>query len=133
MNDRFVLQGTFASQPAALDQPSGDAGDGGTIDERLLVVRKQNLRIDLSVDTPVAVPVLVAANGPFVSGAHVLVIKPLGGKVVARLTTADGAIQSIPVDGFLSLISLSSPITALDFIRVAGVSTTVKLFMAEKL
>lgn len=47
--------------------------------------------------------------------------------VVARLTSAAGAGQSIPVDGFLFLLSVGVPYTALSIARSSGVQTVVRV------
>ncbi len=75
--------------------------------------------------------VQTVAFGPL-DNAHVVLIKTVGGKVRARLTSADGSQQSIPVDSFMVIVSESVPFTALDLTRVAGVTTTVKVLLGEK-
>ena len=64
--------------------------------------------------------------------ANVVMIKSVGGKVRARLTSADGTDQAVPVDSFMLLFSSSVPFTALDITRVSGVSTTVKVLLGER-
>lgn len=128
----LILKGSASVAPT-VGTPSGEMVNLGPIEERVLVGFRLDQQFDLTVDTAVVVPVLRAASGPFNAGAHVLMVKVVGGKVRVRITTSDGSTQAIPVDSFLSLISLAVPITAVDFTRVASTLTTVKLFMAEKL
>lgn len=53
-------------------------------------------------------------------------------KIKVRLTSADGALQIIAVDGKLELISRTAPYTAIDLQRVAGQETTVRVFIGQK-
>lgn len=53
-------------------------------------------------------------------------------KITARITSADGASQSIPVDPLLTIVSRSVPITAIELVRVAGQSATVELTLGQK-
>lgn len=54
-------------------------------------------------------------------------------KIIARLTSASGTTQAIPVDTFLCLASSTAGtgITALTLERLAGVATDVQLVLAE--
>lgn len=134
MGDLVRVRGAVTALPPTAASPvSGDLGEVGELDERLLVGAKLNLRLVLTADAARDVPILAAAGGPFVAGAHVLVAKVVGGKVTATLSTLAGAYQSVPVDGVLLLISETDPVTTLYFTRTPGVATTVKLFLAEKL
>lgn len=132
MGDVLVIRGSISSAAGA-GSPSGDLADVGPLEERLLVGAKVNQQVILAADAPYAPALLVADGGPFANGVNVLHVKTVGGKVRVRVTTSDGATQAFPVDSYLCLISESVAITAVDFTRVSGVSTTVKLFMAEKL
>lgn len=134
MGDLLIIRGSMQVLPPGPAGPaSGDLGEIGELDERLLVGAKLNTRVVLPDNNPFVVPLLNADGGPFVAGAHVLVVKPVGGKVRVRISTTDGATQAMPVDSYLCLISESVPVTAIDFTRLSGVTTTIKLFMAEKL
>lgn len=53
-------------------------------------------------------------------------------KVTLTLTTADGALQLLPVDGMMIWFSASVPITALSITRLAGTTTNVKLILGQK-
>ncbi len=64
--------------------------------------------------------------------ANVVMIKTVGGKVTATLSSADGASQDVPVDSYLLIISSSVPYTALSVTRAAGVTTTAKILLAER-
>ncbi len=124
MADQFVLSGSYNVTPLSLT--SLDPSLATTIDEPLALKSKQFSDITLSVDTPVAVPFGTVIN------AHVVILKALGGKVKARVTSADGATQAIPFDTFLILMSQTVPITAIDLTRVLATATTVKVFLGEK-
>lgn len=67
-----------------------------------------------------------------IASAALVIIKVIGGKVKARLTSADGATQAIPVDSLALILSGSVPYTALDLTRVPGVSVVVKVTLGEK-
>jgi hypothetical protein len=124
MADQFVLSGSYTVTPLSLT--SLDPSLATTIDEPLSLKSKQFSDITLSVDTPVAVPFGTVVN------AHVVILKALGGKVKARITSADGSTQAIPFDTFLILMSQTVPITAIDLTRVLATATTVKVFLGEK-
>jgi len=124
MADQFVLSGSYTVTPLSLT--SLDPSLATPIDEPLALKSKQPSDITLSVDTPVAVPFGTLVN------AHVVILKALGGKVKARLTSADGTTQAIPFDSFLILMSQTVPITAIDLTRVPATATIVKVFLGEK-
>jgi hypothetical protein len=124
MADQFVLSGSYTVTPLSLT--SLDPSSASPIDEPLALKSKLPIDITLSVDTPVAVPFGTMAN------AHIVILKAFGGKVKARLTSADGTTQAIPFDSFLILMSQTVPITAIDLTRVLATATTVKVFLGEK-
>lgn len=80
---------------------------------------------ELTDDSPVSVPLAALAK------AHVVFLHVTGGKVRARLTSADGSSQAIPVDPVLYVQSESVPFTALDLTRAAGTHVTVRVLLAE--
>lgn len=80
--------------------------------------------VDLDDDDPHAV-----AFGDLPSAALVF-LKAIGGKCRARITTTDGATQSIPIDPVGFLVSLSVPVTAIDLTRVAASGVTVRVRVA---
>jgi len=65
------------------------------------------------------------------AGAHIVIVRSTS-KVRARLTSGDGAAQSIPVDPLLILLASASPVTAIDLTRLAGVNTEVTIFLGER-
>lgn len=105
---------------------SGELFPQGTLIETLGLKRKHLDDIELSADAPVD----VSFGG--LTNAHVVILKALGGKVRARLTSADGAAQSVPVDPLCILLAGKVPITAIDLTREAGVSTTISIFLGER-
>lgn len=125
MSDQFTLSGSYTAVPmggaASLD-PSFDA----PLNEALVLQAKQYLPVHLTVDTPVAVPYGTVTN------AHIVVLKAAGGKVKARLTSADGSQQIVPFDGVLIVRSDSVPITAIDLIRLPATDIIVRVFLGEK-
>lgn len=94
--------------------------------EDVSLKRKLVTEMTLLADAPAAVNFGALAN------AHVIYIRATGGKVKARITSADGATQAVPVDPHFSLVSLLVPVTAVDLTRQAGVSTSVSVFLGER-
>lgn len=125
MADFFTLSGSYEVRPAT-GSPSLDPSIVTTVLETTTLKQKHLDSIDLTVDTPVS----VAFGG--VVNAHVVIVKAVGGKIRVRLSSADGALQSVPVDDFLILESLTVPITAMDLTRTPATATTVKVFLGEK-
>jgi fructose-specific phosphotransferase system IIC component len=124
MADQFVLQGSYSSTP--MGQPSSFAQVvQATIDESTILDAQHVDEVTLAVDTSVVVPFGGVAN------ANIIILKAVGGKVTARITSTDGAAQSVPFDTYFILMSESVPVTALDLTRVAGVETTVRVFLGE--
>lgn len=125
MADQFRLSGDFQTSPGTGSSASIDPQVQSHIDERMSLVRKSTESMVLTVDTPVAVDMT-----NFQLGAHVVVLKS-NAKVQVRVTSADGSVQAFPADVWVS-ICRDVPITALDVTRVAGVETTVRVFMGER-
>lgn len=125
MADSFKLLGSYETVP--LGNPLSFAPNVvAQISEGKTLKAKQIADLTLEVDTPVVVPFGGVVN------AHVLLIKATGGKVKARFTSADGALQSVPFDTYFILMSEAVPITAIDLTRVAGTVTSVRVFLGEK-
>lgn len=125
MADIFKLLGSWETTP--LTAPLSFAQVLTTpINESRVLAKKQSYEVDLTVDSAVA----VTYGG--VTNAHLVILKAVGGKVRARLTSADGAIQAVPFDTYFFLFSESVPITAIDLTRTAGTVTTVRVFLGEK-
>jgi len=125
MADAFKLLGSYEVNP--LTAPLSFAQvTVAPINEAKTLKVKSSTDVVLDVDTPVPVPFGGVAN------AHIVILKSTAGKVKARITSADGALQGVPFDTYWILMSDSEPITAIDLTRVAGVETTVRVFLAEK-
>lgn len=125
MSDQFLLSGGYTTTP--LGSPlSFAAGVEAVINEPLTIKAKVLGEKILTVDTPVVVDFGTLA------AAHVVLLKAVGGKVKARLTSADGATQAVPFDTYFILMSDSVPITAIDLTRLTGIETTVRVFLGEK-
>lgn len=104
--------------------PSG--GIAEVYDERIGLVREAMKRVVSLVDDAA-----FAVNLDGWTAVHVLHIHS-DTKITARITTADGADQLIPVDPILTIVSRSVPITAIDLVRVSGQSATVELILGQK-
>lgn len=125
MSDTFSLQGSLQTTPA-VGAPSGFFTLIAQLDEQLVLGVKRQDEVALTVDTPVA----VAFGG--VANAHVVMLKTIGGKIRARLTSADGSTQAVPVDSFALVMSRTVPVTAIDLTRVTGQATTVEIFLGQR-
>lgn len=125
MADSFKLLGSYETSP--LGSPlSFAASIVAQINEQRTLKYKHVQDLDLTGDAPASVSFGGVAN------AHVVVMKAVGGKVRARLTSAEGAQQAVPFDTYFILMSESAPITAIDLTRVAGTATSVRVFLGEK-
>lgn len=126
MADVFKLTGSYSAD-AGCGGCSGEIAEiSGELSERVSLTNKTVGKYALSADA--AVPVELGG----LSQVNVLIVKAKGGKVRVRITSADGALQSIPVDTLLVLVDLTVPITAIDLTRVAGVTTSVQVFLGER-
>lgn len=126
MADSFKLTGSIVTEPLS-GIGSADAELSAPLDEALSLKRKSLVEMELTADSPAAVSFGGVVN------AHLLIVKVLvGSEIRLRLTSAKGALQAIPVDGFIILFSGTTPITAIDVTRTAGVATTVEIVLGEK-
>lgn len=125
MTDAFKLVGSYEATP--LSNPLSFAAlVTAQINEAKQLKVKQVGDVELTVDTPVAV------DFGGVTNAHIVILKAVGGKVRARVSSTDGASQAVPFDTYWILMSESVPVTAIDLTRVAGTPTTVRVFLGEK-
>lgn len=126
MTDVFKLQGDFSTEPSGGSCSSSvNPSIESRIDERLSVSGKVVADYTLASDSPQA----IAFNG--LTGVAVLILKVPDGKVTLTATSADGTAQTIPVDGFLCVISRKTPYTALTLTREAGVETHARVFLGQ--
>ncbi len=125
MADTFSLQGTYTATPAS-GSLSADPQITAPINENMTLANEIVSQITLSVDGPVALPV------DSLDGVNVVILKSVGGKVIARFTSADGTAQAIPVDSFLALTSANTDITAISVQRIPATPTVVKYFLGQK-
>jgi hypothetical protein len=124
--DIFQLSGSYCVNPAS-GFPSGDPSIEASIDESMVLSKKQVLTVELDTDSPESV------SFGDLTGANVVIIRAYGGKVRARFTSTDGAAQAVPVDPLAIQISSTVPITALDLTRVAGSPTvTCRVLLGQK-
>lgn len=126
MPDAFSLNGSYQTQPT-IGNPSGSPDVNAPIEERVGLLNKTIGTYQLSADSPVSVDF-----GSFTSGANIVIIKTIGGRVRARMTSIEGVEQAVPIDSFFTLICISTPITAIDLTRSPGVPTTVKVFLGAR-
>lgn len=126
MSDKFMISGSWETTPQSGSLlASGAPSLLAPIKETLTLSQKNYDDYTLDADAVQA----VAFGG--VENANVVQIS-CDRKIKVRLTSADGATQTIPVDGHLSLISRTVPFTAIDLQRVAGQETRVKVFIGQK-
>ena len=123
--DTFTLTGAFETKPTS-GSLSGVPSLVASLDERVQLENKSIQYFDLTGDAPVSVLF------PTSFDCNVLVVKVDGGKARVRLTSSDGSTQSVPVDGFLVLMTYSVPITAIDLTRAPGVQVQVQVFMGDQ-
>lgn len=118
---------------APLSSPSsGEADIGVAIDEQITLSLDYKLTVELTTDAEVVVPLPGPSAANVDPLANVVVIKVEGPRVKAKLTTADGAAQVLPVDPLLILHSLTvSPVTALSLTRSPGNDTLVHIFLGQ--
>lgn len=132
MASTFALTGTYQAIPP-LNMPSGDPLITAPIDER------QTLENEL------ASILFVEAGGGFKSvtlgdmtNTSVIVIKPVGGPIIVRMSYVDAAdipVQvDIPVDQFFALTTTTRRITALQIKAdpAATFNVSVKFFLGQK-
>jgi hypothetical protein len=122
----FQLAGSYTAGSALPIASSGDPDIPALIDERVLLDKKHYDEVILTSDSFVSVGLGGLTN------VHVLVLKVVANKVKLRLTSTLGSQQIIPVEEFLTQISLTVPYTAIDLQRDAGVVTKVQIFLGEK-
>ena len=128
MGMMFEVKGDVTVTPTnerLVGATSGVPSVGVPLNESIELQQAITTRVVLSSDSPVA----VGLNG--MSGVHAIQLRA-DGKVRARLTSADGSQQAIPVDKLLVLISESVPFTALDLTRVAGTETIIDVTFGQK-
>lgn len=125
MADTFKLTGGYTLTPTTSPTSFAQSAEA-PIDETVSLKSRTYVEVELTADTPIAVPFGGVTN------ANVIIMKALGGKVRARVTSADGATQAVPFDTYWILMSDSVAVTAIDLTRVAGTATTVRVLLGEK-
>ena len=120
----FKLLSSYILGPQA-DATSGDPDASASFEELLyLSDAVVSARYTLAADAPQS----VSFGG--LSNASAVILKSTG-KVTVKITSADGTSQAVPVDSYLALLCQSVPVTAIDLVRVPGVSVTVKVFLGQ--
>jgi|WetSurSiteA1Bulk_404760.scaffolds.fasta_scaffold44627_2 hypothetical protein len=123
MSDQFSLSGSWSTTPLG-GSTSLEPVLTTSINESTTIDRKMNVLVVLTVDTAISV-----AFGSL-AGVNIIIVKS-DAKVKMKLTSSDGAAQTIPVDSVFLLICESSDITAIDFTREPGIDTNVNVFLAK--
>jgi len=124
MADAFKLLGSYETSP--LGQPLSFAPALiAQISESKTLKAAHPDTLLLTTDSPVS----VAFGG--VTNANVVILKAVGGKVVATVDSAAGAAQAVPFDTYWILMSEAAPLTAITLTRTAGIETTVRVFLGE--
>lgn len=125
MADAFKLSGSYDVTP--LTQPLSFAPSiVAPINEARTMQAKTVTDVQLKADAPVAV-----AFGD-VEEAHVVILKAVGGPVIAALTSDAGTEQLVPFDTYMILMSEEKPITSILLTRSPGIETQVRVFLSEK-
>lgn len=124
--ETFTLSADASTSP--LGTPSGVSVMDTPFLEQLALSYKKSDTVQLDADGAQA----VVLPGGATKQAHVLLAKAVGGKVIATITTADGAAQVVSFDSLLIIINLTAPITALSFTRTPGTATTVNTFLGQQ-
>jgi hypothetical protein len=121
----LAISGSIDVSPTT-GNPSGVPTISTPLSESIVAKVEQVSEVNLLAD---AVAVL-----PFggVTNAHFILLRGTGGKFKARLTSADGATQIVPVDQLFVLFCESVPVTAIDIQRVTGIPVVVSYHLAEK-
>lgn len=126
MADNLRLSGSVRIAPTS-GAPSGDPDVGSPIDESMVIEHPITDKVELLTDDPVEVSLGSADDVNFIQ------LRAVGGKVRARLTSADGTSQSVPVDPYFLVISKSVAFTAIDLTREAGVlGVAVKVLLGQQ-
>lgn len=125
MADNFSLTGSYSSVPFS-PADSADFEVLSQIEEKLVLSSKVAAGIDLAADGPQSIVITPLTE------VNVLVLKVTSGmKVDAAISSVDGSLQVIPVDGLLFLITQDTPITAIALTRTPGVDTNVRVFLGQ--
>jgi len=122
---QFSLAGSYLADPLSGDT-SLDPSTPAPIDEQMTLDKRSVFDVKLTTDALAAVPM----GG--ITSAHIVILKAIEGKVLAKLTSVAGIAQIVPVDKVLILISEGDPITAISLTRTPALLTTVRVFLGEK-
>jgi len=125
MADQLTLDGSVTTTPE-MGTVSGFPMLAFPLKEAQALAFMQSSKYLLTADA------VQSVNFGGVTNASVLLVKCVGGKVRVRVTSADGAVQSVPVDSLFMLLCESVPITAVDLTRVPATETTVEVFLAQR-
>jgi hypothetical protein len=122
----FKLQASYISSPSSYSVLNEDAGPdvGDRFERRLMLSKKHYDELTLSEDFE------TACSFGGILEANVIILES-DEKCVVKLTSADGTKQIVPVDDLLILVSALVPVTAIDLVRRAGVTTNIKVFLGE--
>lgn len=123
----LTLSGSLALQAPSYP-PSAAQQLGQPIAETMYVQSYDVQAPTLSADGATPIPFPIGTTQ-----IHYLQLKVQGGSpVILQITSADGTLQSIPVDSFIALQMLGTPATAISVTRTPGVSTPIAYVIAQK-
>lgn len=125
MTDSFKLLGSYETTPQGQPLSFAPSIIAPINETKVLKVSHPDT---ITLDTDSAVPVSFGGA----TNAHIVILKSIGGKVKAAITSADGTAQLVPFDTYWILMSDTVPVTAITLTRVPGQLTTVRVFIGEK-
>lgn len=122
----LTLAGSLTLQPPTYP-PSAAQAIAQPISEVIYVGVYDAQSPTLAVDGPVSIPFPIG-----MTNCNFFYLKVQGGSpVVLQLTSADGTLQSIPVDSLYVNYYINQPVTAIKVTRAVGVSTPLTYFIAQ--
>jgi hypothetical protein len=125
--ETLLLNGQLSINPstASMCADGVDLGTLVTLSESMSISAKLTAAFTLSADPafPVDLTTVPSVNALYIEADS---------KVKLTITTADGALQVVPVDPMMVWFSATVPITALSITRLAGTTTNVKLILGQK-
>ncbi len=125
MSDTLLLTGQLAINPPRSCAADSDLSTIVNLSESMTLAAKQTVSFVIPSDAAFPIDLTATPN------VNMLFIDA-SAKVMLTITTADGAVQTLPVDPMMLWFSSSVPITALSVTRVAATDTTVHLILGDK-
>lgn len=123
--EQLQINGSITTSPRPSVPVSAASYLAQPISETAKLKAKAADVLNLATDAETPLPFGGVVNANFVY------ICAVGGKVKAKITSADGAEQTVPIDPLHMTISSSTPITAISLTREAGQDTSVNYILGE--